>query len=1239
MGRTNKLNIMRTTLITLSMLFALSCFGQGLWQESTKKSSSNNMIEAASSKWRLNQEALQAKLEAPVVQLALPYPNGTLSNFTLKEASIMHPDLQKRFPQIKTFKGVNSKNEMVRMDLTPKGIHAIVFTKQGTIYIDPDSFEDTKYVSYYRSDYKKKHQKQFTESWNNRPSSPKHVKGGSGQLRPRKFSKRDNGTELKSYRIAIAADSEYSAFHGGTVGNALAAIVTTLNRVTGIYENELAITFQLVANNDEIIYPSSTNDPYLGLGVNEVLDENQTNLDAIIGDANYDIGHILTTGSGGLAGLGVVCRTGLKAQGTTGTSQPIGDPFDVDFVAHEIGHQFGANHTFNGSSGSCAGGNRNGSTAYEPGSGTTIMAYAGICGDDNIQNNSDAYFHAASLEEIVTFVSEGLGTPCADVSSTGNTVPSVEAMGGEVFIPSSTPFYLTAVGSDGDGDPLTYSWEQYDLGIAGSPINPSNTAPLFRSFSPTETSTRYFPQLSDVVQGTNTFGEILPTVSREMNFRVTARDNNPAGGGISSDDIRFEVVQVANPFSVTSQSEDVTLTGGSATLVTWEVANTNNAPISVDSVMIILSTDGGTSFTDTLLQATLNDGATFITLPNQQVRRARIMIAALDNLFFNVNKANFSIEPVEDPQFSLTVSEIPGISCDDDINLLIQAQGINGFAEEIALSYESDDPLLFSSSSNTISLGDSVTLTITNEAEMGEKVFSIIGTTANQTKEVNTSVSFLAGVGSPSATEPLDNATQVVLQPTIKWNKVQGASSYNFALSASSDFQDPLYESLNQVDTTFQIPNNLEPKRTYFWRVSSLNVCGEGTAASFSFQTANLVTQNYVATNVPVNILDQNTVTSTITIPDNLAVSDIRVVDLDISHTFVSDLTIGLSSPSGTAVTLYRQSCGSDANILVSFEDGLEEIECPPNAGGTFSPVEALSSFIGEPTQGDWILSVNDAFDQDQGIINGWGLSITSNNDVIAGVENVSSTTVDLSWNNISTNLGYEIEQSLDGVTFTASSDVDQDINAVTVENLMPSTEYFFRVRAVEQAGFSDYSDAVSATTLLAAPEAPSELVALPENSSNVALSWVDNSVTEESFSIERAIGIGSFLPLAEVSANVTNYVDEEIGTGLNYQYRVLASNEGGNSDYSNIAEIRILGIDLSEEAIFPNPASNHLTLSSELSFDHISIVDLLGRSVVELDRRELRNRKIDISNLQKGLYLVQVSYEDARRTIKLLKE
>jgi hypothetical protein len=584
--------------------------------------------------------------------IPLPTPDGRMRHFRVWLSEMMEEGLALKYPGIKTFTGIAQDDPSVtaQIDFTEFGFHALVFDGSATFFIDPVNDQKSEfYLSYYKRDLSLSQNRVMSclvgDELSDWTTVPAHLtQNGLPNLKLKV-----NGASKRTFRLALACTGEYAVAVAGanpTKSAVLAKMVTSMNRVNGVYQKELGVKMNLISNNDTIIFLNGTTDPYTNSNGGSMLSQNQTTCNNYIGASNYDIGHVFSTGGGGIAQLGSVCKSS-KAQGVTGSPNPQGDAFDIDYVAHEIGHQFGAEHTFNANSGSCAG-NGVSSSAYEPGSGSTIMAYAGICGSgDNIQNRSDDYFHAKSLDQISTFLTTAT---CASISSSLNTPPVVGAFTKSYQIPMRTPFELTAPAViDSDHDKITYCWEQWNRGdFQQSWANVRLRGPIFRSFKDTLNPTRVFPQITKVIQGISSYqGEKLPDTTRFLTFKLTVRDilNGNGTFNLPDDTIHLDVTHTAGPFKVLTPSTAVNWTAVTNQTITWDVANTNMSPVNCANVDIYLSTDGGYNFPILLASNTPNDGSenVFIQNVNNTTNMARIKVKCSNNVFFNMNPVNFTI--------------------------------------------------------------------------------------------------------------------------------------------------------------------------------------------------------------------------------------------------------------------------------------------------------------------------------------------------------------------------------------------------------------------------------------------------------------------------------------------------------------------------------------------------------------------------------------------------------------------
>ena len=580
-----------------------------------------------------NAPARNANAKDSNIVLSIPNADGVLERFSIYENPTMDPALAARFPEIKSYIGIGIDNPTLTayFSMSPLGFKSMVIgADRSAVFIEPISEDLTTYTVYKKADK--------SNTFN--PFECKVINQVTTQISGETLRPNADDSTLRTFRLAVSTTGEYTAYFGGTKAGALAAINASMTRVNGVFEKDFAIRMVLIANNDAVIYTDAATDPYT-TSYNSQL---QSTLTSVIGESNYDVGHVFVRASNnGNAGcIGCVCVNGSKGSGFTSSTIPTGDTFDIDYVAHEIGHQFGGNHTFSMS-------NEGTGVNMEPGSGSTIMGYAGITAQD-VQPNSDAYFHAASIQQITNNVK---AKTCQINTGTGNAVPTANA-GLDFTIPRSTPFVLTGSGTDANGDVLSYNWEQFDnaastaTGASSAASATRTSGPTFRSYNSTATPVRYFPRIQSVLNGaTTTAGteitvEAVPSVARTMNFRLTVRDNKAGGSANNSDDMIVTVNATAGPFTVNSPNTAVSFVGGSSQTITWAVAGTTANGVNCANVDILLSTDAGTTWS-TLVAATPNDGTQAVTIPNTPGTTNRIMVKGTNHIFFDVSNTNFTI--------------------------------------------------------------------------------------------------------------------------------------------------------------------------------------------------------------------------------------------------------------------------------------------------------------------------------------------------------------------------------------------------------------------------------------------------------------------------------------------------------------------------------------------------------------------------------------------------------------------
>ena len=826
-------------------------------------------------------------------RIALPSAAGQMEEFEITEASNFTPELQNRFPQIRAFSGrsLTTPGSTLKISLDERSVQTMVFRAGGlTEYMEPYSRDGRVYSVYRRQ------RAAGQAPW--ACSTPDQALAQGLQNRVTLMAVTPgSGNVLRTMRLAQSCNAEYSNYFGATssadVAKVLSAFNATLTRCNGVYEKDLALHLNLIADTEKVIYYNASTDPYTTMSSwNSQL---QSTLNSVIGAANYDIGHMFgASGGGGNAGcIGCVCVDATKGSGITSPADgiPKGDNFDIDYVAHEVGHQLGANHTFSHS-------NEGTGVNKEPGSGITIMGYAGITSQDLVNHSIDI-FHQTSIEQILVNLNN---KSCVVKTTTPNTAPAV-SVPGNFTIPISTPFALTGSASDAAGQDLTYCWEQNDnagsrqTGTSSVASPTKATGPNWISFPATASPTRLFPKLATILAGQNVSGplalgdagantEALSSVSRTLNFRLTVRDNvlynaaTPDVGQTAYGDVVVTVTNTAGPFTVTAPNTAVTWQNGSTQTITWNVANTNAAPINCAQVNILLSTDGGNTFS-TLLAGTPNDGSQAVTInasgtfPNNN---CRIKIESVGNIFFDIGNAAFTISA---PAICGTPSGLQAASI-STTGATLSWSAVTG-----ATSYTPEYKAATS------------TTWIVLPAQAGTSV-AVSGLTAATTYDYRVKATCSAGTGDYGAaqftTSPLcgtptglQAASITTTGATLSWSAVTGATSYTPEYKASASATWIVLP--DQAGTSVAI-TGLAASTTYNYRVKATCSAGTGDYASAQFTTAAAP----VLCPGPLDVTTNGTLSGAASIPFNTDVKGIINPSSDVDYYKFAIITPGTIS-------------------------------------------------------------------------------------------------------------------------------------------------------------------------------------------------------------------------------------------------------------------------------------------------------------------------------------------------------
>ncbi|HLF51115.1 GEVED domain-containing protein [Flavobacterium sp.] len=1305
---------MKNKLLSIA-LFAVTSFsfaqGGGFWKTTVKKNSSTvsaNKTQLSSPKlYELDINGLKSALvnspkknatsRRSSVIVSFPNAEGVMENYNVFELSNMDPALAARYPEIKSYvgQGVENAASSIYFSVSPLGLQTMVLSAdKSAVFIEPYTTDLATYAVYKKSDK--------TASFSNFECTvidnvaPKI--SNTQLLRPNA-----DDALLRTFRLALSVTGEYTTYFGGTKALALAAMNNSMTRVNGVFEKDFSARMVLIANNDLLIYTSGSTDPYsAAASMSNWNSELQANLTATIGESNYDVGHLFgASGGGGNAGcIGCVCTNGSKGSGYTspGDGNPSGDNFDIDYVAHELGHQFGGNHTFTT-------GNEGTGVHMEPGSGSTIMGYAGITAAD-VQPHSDAYFHAVTIQQVTNNIKT---KTCPVSTATGNAIPTASA-GLDYTIPKSTPFMLTGAGTDANGDVLTYNWEQFDSQTTtAAPSATKTTGVNFRSYIATTSPTRYFPKMSSVLTGaTTTAGaevtvEALSSVARTLNFRLTVRDNRVGGSGNNSDDKIITVNATAGPFTVSAPNTAVSYVGGTSQTITWAVAGTTANGVNCANVDILLSTDGGLTFPTTLLAATPNDGTQAVTIPNTAGTTNRIMVKGTNHIFFDLSNTNFTITSGS----SDTVAPSAPTA--------LAASGTTQTTTNLSWTASTD---------NVAVTGYDVYQGATLKATVTGTTYAVTGLTAStaytfsvKAKDAAGNISASSNIVNVTTLAPVSDTTAPSAPTTLAasgttattTNLSWTASTDNVAVTGYDVYQGATLKAT--VTTTSYTVTGLTASTAYTFSVKAKDAAGNISVSSNTANVTTLASTAVYCTSQGNSVADEligrvqiGTINNAST--GGTGYTDFTSVSTNLTKGAASTITV---TPTWTG-SAYAEAYAVwiDYNNDKDFADAGELVWS--NAAVSTTPVSGTFTVPATATTGATRMRVSmrynaipascGAFDYGQvedytvNLVTGTADTTAPSAPTTLAASGTTQTTTNLSWTASTDNVGVTGYDVYQGATLKAT--VTTTSYAVT--GLTAATAYTFSVKAKDAAGnISAASNTVNVTTLSSsityctsqgnstADEKIGKVVLGTINNTSTGSAGYENftslstnavrgtsntititpSWTGSVYSEGYAVWIdynkdGDFVDAGEqvwtkatstttpVSGTFTIPATATLGAtrmrvSMKYNGTPTACEAfsyGQVEDYtvnitSSAKEIATT-VNAANIKLYPNPTSSVLNVSSVSENATFKVYNLLGQTMMS---GKLSNGSIDVSNINSGNYILEITDNETSVTKRFIKQ